>query len=459
MEAAVDTRQHSPYALLPLAAAVGVVCAAWPGSAPAVAAAAAVGLAALLIKFPELLLGVFVFVGVFKSSGAITGMFPFDITLGLAVVMSGLFIGRFILARKRFFPVDLFLLLAFAQAAYMMMNSLVIAPDKSMAVKDSLRFVAFNLLFLWGPLTFAGEPKRLWRALLSVVGVGAVHLSIFYYNFFFQREAYILNRIKEESTMYATALGEDYITFGLLAAQVFVFLAALSLFSRRRWAKALLLAVAGAVLPALVASASRGAALAGAAALVTLGLHLRFARARGNGFLVMLAVAAAGAAVWWVYTRVDLSGIPIHRLIFAGGGAMETVMIRRDLFLLAAAVVEKGALFGGGVGSMIYYGTSADPHNLLLQVTAFYGLVGVFLFAAQGLVFVRLFPTLQASPNLLVRRAFVIALAGFMVYFADSFVSGNLPAFRNMWFYMGIIHALYWTARLEETTQTAGEPG
>jgi len=363
--------------LVPAALALAALLGRGPDAA---VAATAVVLLVLLAAFPEVTFGLFLLVGVLKSplsaTVAAAGV-QLDVTVLLAaVLLAGLLI--------RGLPAGIGSLLPPADAVLplgglglIVLLSLLLGPETPYGQQKAVRFLTLTSLAFLAPYGCLNTPARFTRFLVTTIGIGLLMLP--------------LGQLTGEGL---SAFGANHIATGRalglgLLAVIFLGLGSARLPLRLVW-----VVPGAALLAGFLYAGSRGSFLALAAALAVTGLVV-LARGRARRRALAVAAVAALAAVG-VTILAPAAVETMNRRVAATLADPLTLTARTRLDRAAAALemIQDRPVWGNGIGGFDLLYSHAEtgrgdyPHNLLLEVLAELGVVG--LLALSLLMFLAL---------------------------------------------------------------------
>lgn len=308
------------------------------------------------------------------------------------------------------------------------------APETDYGELKTAFFVVNNVVFLLAGIFVGWSAERLRTLLLATLAVsaaGAVVLVL-----------YVAggghNPILPVALTFSD--GDHSISMGRQMAAGLLVALAIVLGGGDRSARLVAAGSMPLLVTALIASGARGpvvALLAGAAALMFLGIQERAARRRL--VVIALAVATAGAMVQVVVPQTSV----VRSFSFASTDVEGTSSGRTEMWAQALRAFREHPELGIGTGGfaevnppMIY------PHNLLLEVGAELGIAGVLLvLGLLGHAVVRLGRAhLRAGPEDRLAVATVAALLAAAL--ANAMFSYALHANWEVWLWVGVGTAL-----------------
>jgi len=367
--------------------------------------------------------------GRFKASPFFAAL-PVDLTLLFAGLSS--VVGFFVLVgrRKVLYQTLVGALIYFLFAVWVAVT-LLWAPLHPYAVDKTMRILALvSLSFLGAALIISPDHLRVRRFYTSLIFIAA-WLSLAAWRTYLSASA--------NSPQLMEILGGNYLGVGRIVG-----LGALLLFARyvshdswkfhRRTAS---FAVLIWFLLTLLIVGGRGPFLA---TVLPMGLFLLFfvREARFVSIAIFIVLVSFITSVFFPSTTLDRLGVLLHEPF---GGASSKGRIERDY----AAIGQMAAypLFGGGVGSFYYYYGEPSlqrdyPHNLILEIAAEEGFVGVLLFLALVT-----YAVLNVNwKNIKSDWILLSAVLGTMNTFLNSMVSGDIPDNRLLFAALGLLIGL-----------------
>lgn len=369
----------------------------------------------------ELLLVLSVFAGYFKADPRLAWV-PVDLTALLFA--SSVAAGAFILGRRGRLDlrglqivVPSLVFVGWAVLSLAWTPGWDYATDKAMAVAT---------LTLWPliatALIVAPDPARFRRFLLALVLLGGV-MSVEALRVWMTRDEY----------GFVGVFGSNYLGVGRMAGlmAVIAFCAYMTeVRSVTRSSAVILLALA-----ALLVSGGRAPLFAAAVAMLIPAL---------TGFRPQRVAITHRTALVCVAGLVMVTAIPafgsdfvtMQRLsvLFGQEGGGESASVRMELYGQALDAWVASPIFGHGIGSFPVVSDMGDvrnyPHNILLEVAAELGLVGLLLFAVLLAAF--LWTVMQATTP---ERVFVLTIVAYM--FVNAMISGDLSDNRALFMALG----------------------
>jgi O-antigen ligase len=409
----------------------------WPIGALAAIAAAFVGMR----KWPIVLVTGLIFVGTFKTTPAV-GISLTDPTMIVWLLSAGAIFMEllFILGRSSTFSLqELFAgqglgILLFLLFVIVLAGSYLYTPAPQYGIQKLFHFVGFQPLVFFAPLILLRNRKDLDHLLFAFFILGLALATKEIYGFLHPTQE-VLSGNKD-----ITHIGNGQ----LIGMTLLIFFYAQPF---RRFPKILAVPVLGI---GLVACAARGPLLS---MLVVMAIYSLVAR-RSSGFvsskqiiagLAIVTVVVAGAlsfAEKYPAAQAKIAEKKQELKAFAGGSSDPggTMQERLEFYRSAASAFTVKPLLGVGLGgwTVFYYGYEKPgyPHNILLEVAAEQGVIGltvlVGFFAAVWLAAHRIW---KQQPDL----AFAIPLYVYSVLVC--MFSGDVNV-RALWFWAGTIFAI-----------------
>jgi O-antigen ligase len=411
-------------------------------------------LALALIYYQQILLVLFATVGLVK--GALIAQFSvfetMDYTVILAVLLT-IAITRILVisqVRSQIITNQKIIALYAIWVVWMVVCSLY-APDKQLALEKSLRFAIFNSILFLGPIVFIRSRKdsrRVLNAFISIAIVGSIILA----------GQLFLHLAGAEAPMNVTRLtilsANPIAVARVLSISAGMATLALVMKPGRiwGWGSVLLVCLMGAIF-----TGSRGPFLSYLIGTFIMSM-LMGSQARRRIGLVSLVVLPLLVLVFLLAPEsltsrfIYLGSINELAVGKQGFQAVNTILARVELWRMALILwTQNVANFIIGIGTAGYrviipWRNVAYPHNMILELLAEYGLLGM------GVISLHLWLLLKkASSNIslwIQRREELFWAVGAVIMFLASMVSGDLNDNRMLWFFLGGFLA----------TSTLGEP-
>ncbi len=165
----------------------------------------------------------------------------------------------------------------------------------------------------------------------------------------------------------------------------------------------------------------------------------------------LVAIAAVAVVVLALYQRLDLPHVQRYQHLWEELPGSTSVATREAYWQDAISMFVSRPVFGHGTGSFgavaVGIESEAYPHNIILEVAAELGLVGLFLFVAFILVVmrsaIRLLTALGGADwDSWLWPYAVVTTTSFVFYLAAAQFSGDLYDSRFIWLFGGMILSL-----------------
>jgi O-antigen ligase len=392
-----------------------------------------------LIAWPEVTLVLYANAGLFKADPRLSGLSSLaDITLALGAILAAIIAYRLVLRRERVtWRREMSLALIFASVILL---GLTYTPAGSYGTDKAFRFVSLTLLAFFTPLVVIKSYRSAWLFLLGWLGLATL-MTI---------DA--LSRLgtgQRLSGFNATTIAVSR-TVGV--AIIILLFAVLMGRVSRRWQ---MLAGVGLLPMALVmiGSGARGPLLT-LVGIVALTAIVAIARP-GHRMRSLLMVLTLGVVVAGVFASGLVPAPSRERfgLLFDQAGADTSSQARAMVMEVAWQLFTTSPVIGRGTGSVSAFGAGQEqfyPHNILLELAAETGLLGVgFFLGIVGMVLWRLLSKLGADASQ--GPLWLTLLAMLLFALLSAMVSGDLSDGRNMWLFAGIAIA---TTEIEKKRQS-----
>jgi O-antigen ligase len=314
---------------------------------------------------------------------------------------------------------------------------LIYTPASSYGTDKAFRFVLLTMLAFLTPLVVLKSLRSVWIFFLGWLGIAAL-LSI---------DA--LGRLgtgQRLSGFSGTNIGVSRtIGVAVIILLFFVWMSRVSLSWR-------ILAVIGAGVMGLVmvGSGSRGPLLMlGGAVMLTLGVSIA---GPGHRMRSMLTIGIIVIVALGVFSSGLIPAASLERFdtLFNESDVDTSAQARRLVMDQAWQLFTTSPVIGHGTGSVSAFGAGRDqiyPHNILLELAAETGLLGLGLYLAiVGMVLQRLLSRLSGASAQ--KPLWLTLLAMVLFSLLNAMVSGDLSDNRDMWLFAGIVLA---------TTEIGGE--
>lgn len=379
--------------------------------------------AANLLSF-EMAFCLFLFSGVFKSHPLLKGL-PIDLTILMAIITGLYAIWLLYSGRVSVRPVSLLLVGTFGLFVGWALLSLWWGEMDNYTLNKAIRLPTVTLWALVGSaVVISSSPRRIQRFAGSLIVLAGLVVADLAYRYAtigdlwstppFHSGSYLL-----PSTLLGAGLVSALTLFSKYKSRSWIFVAS---------------SLCAVYLVSLLLPGGRGPLLAsiGATGIYCL---LTFVRPKSHtiiripswiGYVSIMSIAGAVAVVLVARDSVHtLSRLLV--LLDGGGGSAHT---RLDLYQHAANLFSDNILIGVGLGDFALSAEANWPHNLLLEVGAELGLVGLFLLGFVAYTSIRYWSKLRNSPT----NIYALSIC---IYFAAlSLLTGDINS--NRFFFMAI---------------------
>ena len=367
-------------ATLPVAVAGGVAVAL--GGLPVVAALLAVPVVLVALYSAGIAFALYLLVPAFLK-GALQPYVPVDLTVALGAVCllhiaSGLLSGRRLHASP---------LLVWLAPFVMIIGGALYAPDQGLAIDRIAEWGALVFLPLLVAFWVASEPRELERFVWAFLAIGLVMVAL----------ALPAWTTQERLNLdFTTTIG---VGRAVLMVPLIVFSFALPM--APRWARPLLVGVVPLAIVVALATGSRGPLLMFVVTVLAIGVW-NILRGRGAP---MKALAVGGTVLLASLVAVLLVGLPAATferidyaaaLVTTGEAGNASDGIRLALIDVAGQMFVQSPFIGSGTGAFTFVTDNIPllvdqryPHNVILELAADWGLVGVMLFATMVVIALR----------------------------------------------------------------------
>jgi O-antigen ligase len=414
---------------------LGVLSANQPKAILLVTAGLPVGLG--LIAWPQVTLGLYANAGLFKADPRLRAISSsVDITLALGALLAGTIAYRLIVRRERMtWRREMSLALIFAGVILL---GLLYTPAGSYATDKAFRFVSLTMLAFFAPVVFIKSYRSVWLFLVGWLGLATVlvadalsHLGTYQRISGFNATHIAISR--------ATGIAIIILLFAVLMGRV-----------SRHWQ---ILAIAGMVplVLVMIGSGARGPLLM-LPGTVVLTLGITFARP-GYRRPALIVIGIMGFVVLGVFSSgmIPESSLERFNLLINEPEADTSAQARRMVMEVAWQLFTSNPVIGRGTGSVSVFGAGREqiyPHNILLELAAENGLLGLSLYlGVVGMVLWQLLTKLGSEANQESLRLTLLAMLLFTLF--NAMVSGDLSDNRDLWLFAGVTIA---------TTEIGGEP-
>jgi O-antigen ligase len=383
-----------------------------------------------LVVWPELTLGLYANAGLFKADPRLSSLASLvDMTLALGAVLAATLAYRLVLRRERFtWSREMSLALIFASV---ILIGLVYTPAGSYATDKAFRFVSLTLLAFFTPLVVIRSYRSVWLFFLGWLGIATL----------LTMDA--LSRLgsgERLSGFSGTGIGMSR-TVGV--AVIILLFAVLMGRVSRLWQIVAAIAL-GLMVLAMVGTGSRGPLLMLGGAVI-LAFSITIAKP-GQRARALLIIGILGLVVLGVFSSGLIPAASLERFNLLVNEADDDTSAQARLLVMEVAwhLFTTNPVIGRGTGSVSAFGAGQEqvyPHNILLELAAETGLVGLGLYLiVVGMVLWRLLADLSRKPGQ--EHLFLTLLAMLLFTLLNAMVSGDLSDNRDMWLFAGIAIAV-----------------
>jgi O-antigen ligase len=379
-----------------------------------------------LFIWPEVTLGLYVNAGLFKADPRLSSLSSLiDFTLVLGAVLGAVVVYRLVLRRERiFWNREMSLSLAFVSV---ILVGLTYTPAGSYGTDKALRFVLLTMLAFFTPTVVIRSYQSVWlffcgwlgfATLLAAEALGQIGTG--------QRlSAFNATTISMSRTVGVAII---ILLFAVLMGQV-----------SRHWQ---ILAAVGLVfmMLVLVGSGSRGPLLMLVATVIfTIGVSIV---KPGRRLRSLLVIGVLGITALGVFSSGLIPAASLQRfdLLIKQADADTSSQARLMVMRVAWYLFTTSPVVGRGTGSVSAFGAGREqvyPHNILLELAAENGLLGLSLYLCLvGMVLWRLISKLGGELD---HRSLWLTLSALLLFaLLGSMVSGDLNDNRDLWLFAGI---------------------
>lgn len=379
-----------------------------------------------LLVWPEVTLVLYTNAGLFKADPRLSALSgPVDITLALAAVLVATLAYRLVLRRERMvWSREISLVFLFAGVILM---GLIYTPAGSYATEKAFRFLSLTMLAFFVPILVIKSYRSLWLFLIGWLGFAAL-LSV---------EA--LGQLGNGQRLSAFNATTISISRAVGVAILILLFAVVIGRVSRRWQ---LTAAAGMALMmlVLVGTGSRGPLLVlGVTTLFTMGIAFLKPGRRARSLLIVaiLAITVAGVFVSGLVPATSLERF--SGLIDQEQGIDTSSQARLMVMQVAWHLFTTSPFIGRGTGSVSAFDVGREltyPHNILLELAAETGIVGLGLYLA--IVSMVLWQLLANWSQQTAASPLYLALLATIIFtLLNAMVSGDLNDNRDLWLFAG----------------------
>lgn len=397
---------------------------------------AAAAAAAVLVRYPPVLLATFVFVPSFKSLDVLARL-PVDPTLALALLLAGV-CGYRLLNRRARVPPPLTFIAPMVFLAVALVIGLMWTVEPTYGHTKVLKFVTVTALAAIAPF-FVIENKRDLFQLGWAIAAGSILVALLAP---IVTPTVAAGITTEVDTKGRYSFGGQIFPARFLCNGVIVLLLSINyLTDRRRF----LYAVAG--VGVLVIAVGFGARGPIAAFVITMLLVAFLATLQSRRLLgLWLAIAVVLIAIAAV---VQVPGVASQRLTALATNPAAAIQndARYPLYQEAVSLTNAHPWLGVGTGGFMLYGNQLSPrtqtldfpHNIFLELSSELGLMPpLVLLATVVALFVRLFGRIREWHGRPESQLTVLLLALFVYNLLAAQSSGDINDNRVMWMFLGL---------------------
>jgi O-antigen ligase len=379
-----------------------------------------------LVAWPEVTLGLYANAGLFKGDARLSSLASLaDMTLTLGAVLAATVAYRLVLRRERItWCREMSLALVFSSVVLM---GLVYTPAGSYGTDKALRFVLLTLLAFFTPLVVMKSYRSIWLFFLGWLGVATLLLM---------DALGKLGTGQRLSGFGGTNIGVSRtIGAAVIILLFYVWMNRVSL--SRRVLAALGVGLMGLV---MVGSGSRGPLLMlGGAVLLTLGISIA---KPGHRLRSLLTIGIIAFVALGILSSGLIPAASLERFdsLINESDTDTSAQARRLVMDQAWQLFTTSPLVGHGTGSVSAFGAGQEqvyPHNILLELAAETGLVGLGLYLT--IVSMVLWRLLSRLSNASAQQPLWLTLLALVLFaLLNAMVSGDLSDNRDMWLFAGI---------------------
>ena len=384
----------------------------------------------------EFIFVLFLFAGRYKASPSLQWV-PVDLTaffFGLSVAMGSLILLRrgFRVLRQSFNLVVIGLLFV-----VYVVTSMLWSPSSAYA-QDKAFYIA--TLIFWPLIAAAliiGYDRKRLRRFLVALGVFAVWMSLDNLAAYTQAGGWT----------YFAGLGRQYVSIGrVIGLGVTLLLGYFLFFARGRWGKIAALGLGVVMVGLLLVAGGRSPLIATlAAGAVPLLVGWRFSSSGAFNLkryvFPLRAVIGLGLATVGYLLMTGHLTTTLERLVQAVGSDPDSSTLARIGYYQASlSMWGESPLAGRGIGSwpvlMRFGDVQGYPHNIILEVLAELGLVGLLLFSALNGYALRTLGSRKLIRDDPLRMLVLMLYANALL---NALASGDIPANRVLFAFLGLM--------------------
>jgi O-antigen ligase len=296
-------------------------------------------------------------------------------------------------------------------------------------------YIADNLVFLVGAV-FVGVRERSLRLFLAVTlaitAIGAVALLI---------GLVTGSATQQYGGRFTISAQQGAINLGRSSSNGALIAICLIMASTNRWVRVTAMCSLPLLLISLIAAGSRGPTVAFIVGLIALvGLTTTVGRSRRRLVAVGAVVIAAAILI-----PVVVPGSSIGRSLSTILGNSSGLSSNGRSALWAKAYSAFGAhpLAGIGTGGFAAYDLEFYPHNILLEVAAELGIVGVVAFIAMATSIMRRLIVLWRRTHARLQLEVTLLIALFLSALVNAIFSGAIQDNSDLWLWGGLAVGVY----------------
>jgi O-antigen ligase len=395
---------------------------------------------ALLLRYPELALALYVVVGDVKGDDRIAALLPVDFTLALgAVLLAGIALN--FLRQKPIVPMPSSYFLFIVLVA-LMTARLAWTPVFAAGLEKLARFLTVTAIVIIAPFFVLGSSKQMKRFFIAF-GVAAFSIC-----------AYSLAQLggsQRLATPSDNTIGLGHIACSEILLIWFAF-AIRNSFPRRLLAYGLLIVPA----LALIGSGSRGSVIA--CALVVF-VSLFFYRRLLLDLVCLIGLGLAALP----FANIPGSSLDYLGTLTGSGSVRALLDFRGDLMDVAWRILQRHPLTGVGIQGFRYYSPNAAlynwPHNIFLEIACEIGipaaLVSCAIFASAIREAIRQLRDHLSTFSTLSQLTAALLLTGLV----NGVNTGDINSDRSTWLFMSLVFVAgaYRSEALRQTRMAVAE--
>lgn len=379
-----------------------------------------------LIAWPEVTLGLYANAGLFKADPRLSSLSSLvDMTLALGAVLAATVAYRLVLRRGSItWSREMSIALIFAGV---ILSGLLYTPAYAYGTDKALRFVSLTLLAFFTPLVIIKSYRSVWLFFLGWLGLATM------------LAADALSRLGTGQRL--SGFNATTIAISRTAGIAIIILLFAVLMGRvsRRWQ---MLATVGLALTLLVliGSGSRGPLLM---LVVTVILTVGVSIARpGRRMRSLLIIGILGVTILGIFSSGLIPAASLERFDLLVNQAQIDTSAQARLMVMEVAwhLFTTSPIVGRGTGSVSAFGAGQEqiyPHNILLELAAETGVLGLALYLGLvGMVLWRLLSRLGTESGQ--ESLWLTLLAMLLFMLSNAMVSGDLSDNRDLWMFAGV---------------------